>query len=124
MAGRSLPTIVCSHFTTLSLSVDGSVYSWGNTEWRTHGHEDAHVPSPKKIPFLKNIRFINTSMFHSACIDDRGDLYTFGRDLEGQLSVGELILALEYSRNLKVNLPPCTQVSCGQYFTICIVEDG
>lgn len=60
--------------------------------------------------------------FHTICISDGGDVYSFGCNIQGQLGTGD-----NESRNIPYhisNLPLITKVSCGEYFTLCLDESG
>ena len=119
-------TIVCGNDFTLSLSKDGNVYSFGYSECRAHGHEEELVFPPKIIPNLTNIRSIsvgsNPSEIHCACLDNDGNVYTFGDNFSSQLGNGS---TMEFTHiPQKINLPACKQVACGDNFTLCLTEDG
>ena len=121
---RNTPTIVCGN--NLSLIVSNStVSSVGYSDLGAHGHEDEQIFPPKMIPTLKNIMSIFTGCAHSACVDDEGNLFSFGSNEFGQLGIGVDEDTLEFTHTpQKVNLPPCSQVSCGDYFTTCLTSQG
>lgn len=74
--------------------------------------------------------------FHSAAVTDRGDLYTWGRNFEGQL--GHFSPSLSKVQNALVNgicawpkfvgvflsKPRVADVSCGDMFTVVLLESG
>ena len=57
------------------------------------------------------------------CLDNDGNVYTFGNNEYGQLGIGDKDLS-HTSIPQKVNLPPCKQISCGYDFTMCLSENG
>ena len=125
MAHRSSSTMVCAKEHSLCLSNDGNVFSFGNSSFRAHGHDEALILEPKMIPSFKNIKYIDTAVLRSVCLDTEGNVFTFGRNNYGQLGTGVDRETLESTHiPQKVNVPPCKQVCCGTLFTICLTEDG
>ena len=125
MAHRSLSAIVCGDICTLSLNDEGNVLSFGYTVCGQHGHEEEQVITPTVIPSLLNITSIATGEHHSVCLDNGGNVFTFGNNQFGQLGIGVDMHTLYFTHiTQKMNLPPCTQVSCGSAFTICLSENG
>ena len=71
-----------------------------------------------------------TGYSHTVCLSDAGELYSFGRNDEGQLGL-EYPVRCTASRSHSVlrptllpNLPKIKMVSCGAFFTICVDEEG
>ena len=148
MAVRSVPTIACSVNYTLCITNDDKVFSFGFSNYYTargaHGHNEEDVFPPKMIPTLQNIRSVACGEGHSACLSYDGNVFTFGSNEYGQL--GTRIEGPTYnpfrfhgSEQLgngdgdtpkfthipqKVNLPPCAQISCGENFTMCLLDNG
>ena len=83
MAHRIEPTICCGSLYTLSLSNNGDVYSFGNASYSQHGQDEETVFPPKVIPTLNNIKSIFVGVYHSACLDYDGNVFTFGRNNYG-----------------------------------------
>ena len=124
MLNRNVPSIVCGHTYTLCLSVDKNIVSFGKSNRCGHGHEEEEVFPPKIIPSLKNIKSIATGS-HCICLDDNGNVFSFGCNHFGQLGVGYNNEELEYTHiPQKVNLPPCKEVSCGFSFSVFLTNDG
>ena len=118
MVGRITSTIVCSSYFTICITHQENVCSWGNAITRAHGHEEKHVFPPKIISLLKNIKSIVASDIHAVCLDDCGSVFALGNhgiecDTFSKTHIPH-----------KVNLPPCTQISCGNTFTICLSQSG
>ena len=127
MSHRSRSTIICARQHTLSLSENGNVFSFGNSTCGCLGYEIQNPKLnglPKSIPSLENIKSIAAGE-HCVCLDYCGNVYTFGDNEFGQLGIGldKNTLPFTYIPQ-KVNLPPCTHISCGEYFTMCLLEDG
>ena len=124
MATRSSCNLICSRYHSVCLSKDGYVESFGYSISGTHGHEENEVFTPTRIPTLKNIQQIATSEINITCLDYDGNVFTFGCNKYGQLGIGVDSDKLSYTYTpQKVNLPPCIQVSSGNYFTICLSEE-
>ena len=125
MAHRSSSTMVCAKEHSLCLSNDGNVFSFGNSSFRAHGHDEALILEPKMIPSFKNIKYIDTAVLRSVCLDTEGNVFTFGINYKGQLGIGIDEEKLKYTHiPQKVNLPPCKQISCNSHSTLCLTEDG
>ena len=80
--------MVCSSRSTLCISDDGSVFSFGYSCHGAHGHEEFKVFPPKMIGTLTKIKSISVCEQASVCIDNDGNVYTFGFNYHGQLGIG------------------------------------
>ena len=126
MALRSVSTIVCSGGCTVCINIGQNVVSFGYSHKGSHGHkeeEEEIVLPPKIISLLNHIISISASLGHCVCLDNDGNIFTVGRNHYGQLGIGDKDLS-HTSIPQKVNLPPCTQISCGYDFTMCLSESG
>ena len=127
MAYKSLATICSCNGNgfgyTISLSDDNKVYSFGSHSKHGHGHAEEVILTPKEIPFLNNIKQICCGVDHSICLDFEGNIFTFGANTKGQLGTGQGENVFSHTP-LKVNVPPCSQISCGECYNICLTEDG
>ena len=55
---------------------------------------------------------------------NNGNVYTFGNNGKGQLGIGADTDTLRYTHiPQKVEIPPCTKISSGDYFIICLDEN-
>lgn len=76
---------------SLALLDDGSLYSWGNETYGQTGHDSLSNTElclhPKEIIALKDKKVIQISAgsSHNAVIVDKGDIYTWGNGLYGQI---------------------------------------
>ncbi|GLE04089.1 hypothetical protein PINS_up013000 [Pythium insidiosum] len=73
---------------------------------------------------------------HSIALTDKGDLYAWGRNSEGQLGHGAVTRSADANRLYQgmsawpkyvgalLGRPPVTDVCCGQRFTIVLLRDG
>ena len=123
MALRSVSNIVCSGDFTVCINNNQNVVSFGTSGSGGHGHKEDNVFPPKIISSLNHIISISVGGDHSVCLDNDGNVFTFGKNKYGQLGIGDKDLS-HTSIPQKVNLPPCTQISCGDNFTMCLSENG
>ena len=122
---RSLPSVVCAFEYAVCLSSDGSVYCFGGSSNEKDEDVNTLIFTPKKISSLSCISGIACGGSHTACLDYDGNVFIFGKNHFGQLGIGVDENTLRGTCiPQKVNLPPCTQISCGYNFTMCLLEDG
>ena len=118
MTWRIVSNIVCNANQTLCLSEEGSISYFGYV-CGDNGEKKAN-PTPILISFLKHITSVALGS-HFVCLDYNGNVYTFGSNDYGQLGIGED--TLEFTNiPQKVNLPPCTEICCGDNHTVCLSE--
>nr|XP_020649582.1 serine/threonine-protein kinase Nek9 isoform X1 [Pogona vitticeps] len=134
-------SVQCGSDGTFLLTQTGKVLACGLNEFNKLGlnqctsgiiNHDAYQEIPytttftlaKKLSFYK-IRTIAPGKTHTAAIDERGRLLTFGSNKCGQLGVGN------YKKRLGINLlggplggKQVIRVSCGDEFTIAATDDN
>lgn len=134
-------SVQCGSDGTFLLTLAGKVLACGLNEFNKLGlnqctsgiiNHDAYQEIPyttsftlaKKLSFYK-IRTIAPGKTHTAAIDERGRLLTFGSNKCGQLGVGD------YKKRLGINLlggplggKQVIRVSCGDEFTIAATNDN
>nr|XP_033807302.1 serine/threonine-protein kinase Nek9 isoform X1 [Geotrypetes seraphini] len=137
----NIVSVHCSSDGTFLLTQSGKVLACGLNEFNKLGlnqctsgiinHEAFHeVPYTttltlaKQLSFYK-IRSIAPGRTHTAAIDERGRLLTFGSNKCGQLGIGD------YKKRLGINLlggplggKQVTRVACGDEFTIAATDDN
>ena len=123
MAVRSTPNFICSGKSSFYITAE-NVFSFGFSNFDEHGHEEDYIFPPKMISNLKNIKSISTG-YHTVCLDNLGNVYTFGANEYGELGVGLDFEALRTTHiPQKIDLPPCREISSGRYLTVCITENN
>ncbi|KAH8953778.1 hypothetical protein BDL97_08G044800 [Sphagnum fallax] len=121
---------------SLALSEEGQVLSWGASLHGRLGHGHGYNPSmfsifrtmseytPRLVQHLQNVKVhkIAAGLMHSACLDEQGVLYTFGKGRECQLGVGN---DRDATKPRQVpELPPVVELACGGYHTGAISRNG
>uniref|UniRef100_A0A670IHS0 Serine/threonine-protein kinase Nek9 n=1 Tax=Podarcis muralis TaxID=64176 RepID=A0A670IHS0_PODMU len=137
----NIVSVQCGSDGTFLLTQAGKVLACGLNEFNKLGlnqctsgiiNHDAYQEIPyttcftlaKKLSFYK-VRTIAPGKTHTAAIDERGRLLTFGSNKCGQLGVGD------YKKRLGINLlggplggKQVIRVSCGDEFTIAATDDN
>ena len=113
----------CSQEHTITLSDDGTVYSFGrnNKGALALGHNnDVSLATP--IPNLPKINMISCGERFTVCVDDEGFVWSFGYNDAGQLGTGN---KSKFNVPQKLlNIPPVLSISCGAKHTLMITNDS
>ena len=104
MALRSVSNIVGSEDFTVCINKNQNIISFGRSKRGAHGHEEKEVFPPKIISSLNHIISISVGDEHCVCLDNDGNVYTFGSNFYGQLGIGDTDTK-HISIPQKVNLP-------------------
>ena len=90
--------------------------------------QEGHQPTRIILPNIK-INSINCGDFHSAAIDEFGNLFTWGCNYNGQLGLGDKNdrfhphkIHTFYENELKES--KILKVKCGPDFSICLTKEG
>ena len=114
---------VCGFVHTITLSGDGTAYSFGRNKEGQLGlghYKDVSLPTP--IPNLPKINMISCGGFFTVFVDYEGFIWSFGENGAGQLGIGNLT---NFNVPQKVlNIPPVLFVSCGEDHTLIITNDS
>ena len=124
-----------------ALTLDGNIRTWGAGENGELGQGGAVLESPLPQPVVIRSKVapvfthIASGRRHMAAVSDAGDLYTWGRGVEGQTGLSSKSADAEVNQNLiGVQLVPkyvgslqgmrITRVACGENFTTVVNEGG
>ena len=114
---------VCGLHHTITLSDDGTVYSFGrNNEGQLGLGHNNNVSLPTLIPNLPIINMISCGSNFTVCVDHEGFIWSFGKNDFGQLGTGN-----KTNFNVPqqiINIPPVISVSCGFSYTLIITKDS
>mmetsp|Transcript_29055 Transcript_29055/g.41088 ORF Transcript_29055/g.41088 Transcript_29055/m.41088 type:complete len:593 (-) Transcript_29055:1722-3500(-) len=128
LAGLVVSQIACGSRHTAVITSTGALYTWGDKENGVAGHGDVegHQYTPKLLDRLCGKRIVQLSAcgFHTGCLTDTGELYTWGEGKFGRLGHGaernchspRLVESLLGKRP--------RQVACGGFHTAVITEEG
>lgn len=116
LAKEEIVSVACGQYHSLALSKDGRVFTWG---WGVHGQlghgkpEDSHYPQVVQAVLDKPMLIICGGQGHSAILSHKGEVYTFGSGLFGQLGTGVLT---KQSLPQKVELAESIKLISSNYF--------
>ena len=112
----------CGFEHTITLSDDGTAYSFGNNDDGALGlgdYDDVSLPTP--IPNLPQIKVISCGSNFTVCVDYEGFIWSFGANHCGQLGTGNTKHFNVPQKLLEI--PPVLSVDCGEYHTLIITND-
>ena len=127
-------------FGSIALLEDGRVLQWGVTrlELATNTSPNFFVsnPIPAQVTFsnnspLTNVIAIAAGASHYVALIDDGSVYSWGRNLEGQLGVGSNSNNFSYQypqivklKNVNTNLSNITKIAAGSFHNLAIDING
>ncbi|KDO23608.1 hypothetical protein SPRG_10803 [Saprolegnia parasitica CBS 223.65] len=124
---------------TLGLSLDGHLYAWGAGDSGQLGLGGAitSTKSPRKLRELPGLAFTSIACggYHSAAVTSTGALYTWGRNLEGQLGHASSLFSTSdnetqngvffHPKHVDAFLKKrCKHIACGDKFSIILTDAG
>ena len=127
LTGLVVAQIACGSRHTAVITSTGAMYTWGDKENGVAGHGDVegHQYTPKLLERLAGKRIVQLSAcgFHTGCLTDNSELFTWGEGKFGRLGHGaernchtpRLVEAL-------LGKKP-KQVACGGFHTAVITEE-
>ena len=129
LEGHVISQVTCGKEHTNVLTSEGVVYAFGNSIYgRTgHGVTEGDQSTPKKVNGClesKKVVFIASGAWHSVCITDNGDTYTWGRGSHGTLGHGDKISRATPKLVDGLAGKKAKEVSCGGSHTIVRTENG
>ena len=113
--------IICTLGNSFCISDDYFVYI--SNKIFNNDNNNKHIP--RLIKGLYDIKIIDCGIKHILCLDFDGSVFSFGENDDGQLGIGQDFVELKriYIPQ-KVDIPPCKQIACGYYFSICLTENN
>ncbi|XP_015429351.1 PREDICTED: LOW QUALITY PROTEIN: E3 ubiquitin-protein ligase HERC2 [Dufourea novaeangliae] len=121
LAGLGVVKVECGSQFSVALTRSGAIYTWGKGDYHRLGHgTDDHVRRPRKVAALqgKKIISIATGSLHCVACSDKGEVFTWGDNDEGQLGDGTTS-ALQRPRLVRaLQGEKITRVACGSAHTL------
>ena len=116
-------TACCGAYYTITLSNDGTLYSFGYNGERQLGlGHNNNVSLPTPISNLPKIAKISCGFNFTICVDCEGFMWSFGENSCGQLGTGN---TTKFNVPQKIeDIPPVLSVSCGYSHTLIITNDS
>ena len=129
--------VACGEDSTVGVTDEGKLYSWGSNDYGQLGISDQTAEMLKtpagiyfrSVPyFISSLRHvfvvaITSGTYHFAVLSDKGQVFLWGSNSEGQLGMGDFS-----QRNLPVPLTyfktPVQQVQAGSYHTVFLDTFG
>jgi alpha-tubulin suppressor-like RCC1 family protein len=130
IASVDLPSIIqisCGGLHTVLLTKDGRIYTFGDGKSGQLGHrdrEDRLIPTLITSADFPPIVQISCGREHTAILADTGIVYTFGNGSDGQLGHVDREDQLIPTPITSADLPRIIQVSCGNYHTALLADNG
>lgn len=107
---------------TFALDSEGNVWSWGAlSPGQNYG------PTPARMDSLSNVTQIAAGFHHACALRADGTLRCWGENEFGQLGDGtfsDISTPIDYGTVEVLGLDKVVQVSCGQFHTCAVREDG
>jgi len=128
LVGLSIVDIACGSRHTAVVTTKGCLYTWGDKENGVAGHGDTegHQYTPKLLERLSGKKVVQLSAcgFHTGCLTDMGEVYTWGEGKFGRLGHGaernchspRLVESLLGKRPI--------QIACGGFHSAVVTQDG
>ena len=117
-------TACCGAYHTITLSNDGTLYSFGyNAQGQLGLGHYKNVSLPTPIPNLSKITHVTCGFNFTVCVDWEGFMWSFGDNDYGQLGIGNQYFIFNVPQKIK-DIPPVHSVSCGAYHTLIITTDS
>lgn len=128
LVGLTVRQIACGSRHTAVITSTGALYTWGDKENGVAGHGDTegHQYTPKLLERLASKKVVQLSAcgFHTGCLTDQGEVYTWGEGKFGRLGHGAE-RNCHSPRLVEVLLGKRPrQVACGGFHTAVITDDG
>ena len=107
----------CGYEHTITLSDDGTAYSFGRNQFGQLGlgHYN-HVSLPTPIPNLPKINLVSCGIYFTVCVDHEGFVWLFGG------RSGKKTNSIPVPQKL-LDIPPVLSVACGSSHTLIITND-
>ena len=129
LSGHIITQVAAGRWNTVVLTSDGAVFTFGSNDngLTGHGTSEGNQTTPMIVRGClegKRVVYIATNKDHSACIDEDGELYTWGKGQCGRLGHGDKSDVSSPRLVEGLTGKKCSAVACGEYHTLVLVENG
>lgn len=115
--------IVCGSYHTLSLTICGKIYAWGDNEFGQLGLGNTkNYYEPAQL-FLSDIIKIKCAYLHTIALSKYNTVYTWGDNRSGELGLGLCDVKIISSPS-KVDLYDIISIACGDHFNFAMNKYG
>eukprot|EP00210_Caulerpa_lentillifera_P005778 g5525.t1 len=131
-----IKSVDCGGAHTVALTDNGEVWSFGLNSRGQLGHspDKDHVQLPEKVSIPEPINCISAGNWHTLCLSESGNIWSFGCNAFGQLGLGKqaekrLFLNLDecvffYKGNLELMSFLGIEICCGASHSLAISDTG
>uniref|UniRef100_A0A7S0HXF5 EGF-like domain-containing protein n=1 Tax=Hanusia phi TaxID=3032 RepID=A0A7S0HXF5_9CRYP len=130
--------IVASVDSTFVLTKDGKIFSWGANDWGQLGITDYQQEMlarpdgkyfrsvPMLINSIQNLHFLELAAgdFHVIALNDLGEVWSWGNNVEGQLGVGDLSQRSQPAQVVYMEGLNTVKVAAGSYHSLVLTDFG
>jgi alpha-tubulin suppressor-like RCC1 family protein len=122
--GNNWKQVSCAYTHTAAIKTDGTLWTWGRNNYGQLGNNTANnTSSPvQTIAFGTNWKQVSAGNYHTAAIKTDGTLWTWGRNINGQLGDNTIVDKSSPVQTITFGTI-WKQVSCG-YHTVAVKTDG
>lgn len=128
LKGFQVRQVACGSRHTVVLLENRDVYTWGDKENGVSGQGDTegHQYLPNRVEELRNksIRQVSACGFHTACLSESGEVFTFGEGKFGRLGHNSERNQLTARRVEALANKRIKQIACGGFHTAAVSETG
>jgi len=119
--------ISCGYVTTAACSDTGVLFMWGGNEKGQMGTGDkVNQPLPNQVEALKGEKIVRVTCatWHTAAINEKGQLFTWGDGTNGKLGHGNDAEQLLPKMVAELAATRVTQIDCGDFHSLALTDTG
>mmetsp|Transcript_29366 Transcript_29366/g.47412 ORF Transcript_29366/g.47412 Transcript_29366/m.47412 type:complete len:792 (-) Transcript_29366:878-3253(-) len=123
--GQMVIQIACGSYHSAAVTDHGVLWMWGENHWGQLGVDDKVVkwsPTALKMPPDKRVARVACGCWHSACVTDDGEVYTWGNGSSGQLGHGNKDSSQVPVRVAALANSHMRRISCGRKHTAAVSD--
>ena len=120
--GKRVIQFSCRSESSFALTFSGEIWEWGEMDPE---QEDVSIPRINPSFRNKNIVQLCSGTYHTLALNDKGQLYSFGSNMHGQLGNGKFDFYYHHNQPFLIqSLPSIKQVSCYGTHNLVLTESG